>query len=72
MHESLMTREEGQYAAETEDMFIVQSPLRGPGEPDADLRTNAEAREYSSEGQRMLSPDEIRTLIREFLAVKRD
>lgn len=72
MHESLMTREEGLYATETDDMFIVQSPLRGPGEPEADLRTNTEAREYSSQGQKMLSQNEIRTLICEFLDTKKD
>lgn len=67
MHESLMTEEEGQYATETDDMFIVRSPLRGPGEPDAELRTNPQPREYSSRGQTVLSRGNIQTLIHEFL-----
>lgn len=68
MHENLMTREEAQYATETGEMFVVHSPLRGPGEEEfKTIKANLDANEYSSGDQKVLSRAEISVLIKEYL-----
>jgi FlaA1/EpsC-like NDP-sugar epimerase len=63
MHELLMTGEEAQYAMETEDMFIVHSPLSSEGES----RKTAQRKPYSSEFVSLLKKAKIKEMLKESL-----